>query len=139
MTFLGKAHQIPRKVRRPRLAGTAGIPLAALVASTNCNIVLMLRIPDLLLGKLTSPGCIELRRRLRDLRRRQPPADPSVPSICIGLENAQGDLVDVVETTRLVEAVKVFEILGECGWEPGRGRCRAGDGRTLTRTYRQPN
>jgi hypothetical protein len=99
----------------------------------------MPRIPELFLSKTAMPDCIELRRRLRELRRRQPPADPSAPSIRIGLENTQGDLVDVVETTGLVEAVKVFEILGECGWEPGRGHCRASDGRALTRTYREPH
>jgi hypothetical protein len=117
---------------------TAGIPLAAFIVSTYCNIVPMHRTAELFPGKTASPDCIELRRRLCDLHRQQPPADPSIPCIRIGLENAQGELVDVVETTRLVETVKVFEILSEFGLTPREGRRRTDDGFRLTRVYCQP-
>ena len=83
-----------------------------------------------------SPACNELRRRLGDLRHLQPPSDPTARAIRIGIEDAQGALVHVVETTRLVEAVRVFELLGELGWEPRNDRCRGDDGRPLTRSYR---
>lgn len=82
---------------------------------------------------------MELRRRLLELQRRQPPADPEARPIRIGIEDAYGDLVHVVETTRLTEAVKVFELLADAGLVPSHGRCRASDGRTLTRTYRWPD
>ncbi len=72
------------------------------------------------------------------LQERQPPADPGARPILIGIEDGYGDLVHVVETTRLIEAVRVFELLSDYGLVPGHGRCRASDGRTLMRTYRRP-
>lgn len=98
-----------------------------------------LRVPELSLGTIDWPGCVELRRRLLELQRRQPPADPEARPIRIGIEDGYGDLVHVVETTRLTEAVKVFELLSDVGLVPSHGRCRASDGRTLTRTYRWPD
>ncbi|NML16367.1 hypothetical protein [Azohydromonas caseinilytica] len=83
-----------------------------------------------------SPACSELRRRLGALQRQQPPSDPTAQVMRIGIEDAQGALMHVVETTRLVEAVRVFELLGELGWEPRNERCRGHDGRPLTRNYR---
>ena len=97
------------------------------------------RIPALSLGAFTWPDCAELRRRLQELQRQQPPADPQAAPIRIGVEDAYGDLVHVVETTRLTEAVKVFELLADAGLVPSHGRCRTSDGRTLTRTYRWPD
>jgi hypothetical protein len=79
---------------------------------------------------------MELRRRLGDLQVRRAPADPTAQAIRIGIEDEQGALMDVVETTRLVEAVKVFELLGELGWQPREGRGRGRDGRPLVRSYR---
>ncbi|NML17263.1 hypothetical protein [Azohydromonas caseinilytica] len=79
--------------------------------------------------------CTELRRRLSELHEQQPPADPATPSIRIGIEDAEGALVHVVEASRLVEAVKVFEVLGDYGLEPRNGRHRTQDGRRLTRLY----
>jgi hypothetical protein len=84
-----------------------------------------------------SPACLELRRRLGNLSMRKAPADPTARAIRIGIEDEQGALMDVVETTRLVEAVKVFELLGELGWLPREGRARGSDGRPLTRSYRR--
>jgi hypothetical protein len=98
-----------------------------------------LRVPELSLGTIRWPDCIELRRRLLELQRRQPPADPEARPIRIGIEDGYGDLVHVVETTRLTEAVKVFELLSDSGLVPSHGRCRTSDGRTLTRTYRWPD
>ena len=98
-----------------------------------------LRVPELSLGTVAWPDCIELRQRLLELQRHQPPADPEARPIRIGIEDSYGDLVYVVETTRLTEAVKVFELLSDAGLVPGHGRCRASDGRTLVRTYRWPN
>ncbi|WP_029001437.1 hypothetical protein [Azohydromonas australica] len=98
-----------------------------------------LRVPELSLGTINWPGCIELRLRLLEIQRRQPPADPEAKPIRIGIEDAYGDLVHVVETTRLTEAVKVFELLSDAGLVPSHGRCRTSDGRTLTRTYRWPD
>lgn len=98
-----------------------------------------LRVPELSLGTIDWPGCVELRRRLLELQRRQPPADPEARPLRIGIEDAYGDLVHVVETTRLTEAVKVFELLCDSGLVPSHGRCRTSDGRTLTRTYRWPD
>lgn len=97
------------------------------------------RVPELSLGRMAWPDCIELQRRLMALQERQPPADPEIPPIRIGIEDRYGDLVHVVETTRLTEAVKVFELLSDHGLVPGHGRCRASDGRTLMRTYRWPD
>ncbi|WP_298236016.1 hypothetical protein [uncultured Azohydromonas sp.] len=97
------------------------------------------RVPELSLGTINWPDCIELRLRLLELQRHQPPADPEARPIRIGIEDGYGDLVHVVETTRLTEAVKVFELLSESGLVPSHGRCRASDGRTLTRTYRWPD
>lgn len=94
------------------------------------------RLPELSLGEIELPRSIELRHRLLDLQRRQPPANPDVPPIRIGIEDAYGDVAHVVETTRLTEAVKVFEVLADFGLQPGHGRCRTSDGRTLVRTYR---
>lgn len=97
-----------------------------------------MRMPALSLGAIAWPDCVELRQRLQALQRRQPPADPDATPIRIGIEDAYGDLVQVVETTRLTEAVRVFELLSDAGLVPGQGRCRASDGRTLVRTYRWP-
>jgi hypothetical protein len=76
----------------------------------------------------------ELRRRLNELHAQQPPADPSVPAMRIGIED-EGELVQVVEVVRLTEAVKVFEMLGDFGLEPREGRHRSDDGKSLTRLY----
>jgi hypothetical protein len=88
------------------------------------------------LDAAASPACLELRRRLDALQVRRAPADPTARAMRIGIEDAQGSLMHVVETTRLVEAVKVFELLGELGWTPREGRYRGSDGRPLTRSYR---
>ena len=98
-----------------------------------------LRVPALSLGVFTWPDWMELRQRLQELQRHQLPADPQATPIRIGIEDAYGDLVYVVETTRLTEAVKVFETLTDFGLVPGHGRCRTSDGRTLVRTYRRPD
>ena len=96
------------------------------------------RIPELSPCSITWPGCIELLRRLLALQERQPPADPEARPIRIGIEDGYGDLMHVVETTRLIEAVRVFEMLSDYGLVPSHGRCRASDGRMLMRTYRWP-
>lgn len=83
---------------------------------------------------LSSLNRAELRRRLNELHAQQPPADPSTPAMRIGIEE-EGELVQVVEVVRITEAVKVFEVLGDFGLEPRRGRHRSGDGRRLTRLY----
>lgn len=84
------------------------------------------------------PAAAELRRRLRGLHRHPLPQDPGEQPLRIGVEDAYGDLAHVIETTRLSDAVKVFETLSDLGLVPGHGRCRASDGRTLMRTYRPP-
>lgn len=76
-----------------------------------------------------------LRRRLDALHERQPPADPATPPLRIGIADADGELLHVVETARFLEAVQVFEVLGEYGLEPREGRHRTRDGRRLTRLY----
>lgn len=76
----------------------------------------------------------ELRRRLDELHARQAPAASSTSPMRIGIED-EGTLVHVVETGSLLEAVRVFEVLGELGLEPREGRHRSGDGRRLTRLY----
>jgi hypothetical protein len=96
---------------------------------------LMHRFTETLSATPASPACLELRRRLGDLQIRRAPADPTARAIRIGIEDEQGGLMHVVETTRLVEAVKVFELLGELGWQPREGRARGSDGRLLTRSY----
>lgn len=76
----------------------------------------------------------ELRRRLDELR--QPTlAGTATPAMRIGIADADGELLHVVETPSLSEAVKVFELLGDCGLEPREGRHRGPDGRRLTRLY----
>lgn len=88
------------------------------------------------LDRAVSPACLELWRRLEGLELRRPPADPEARAIRIGIEDERGALMRVVETTRLVEAIRVFELLGELGWMPREGRSRGLDGRPLTRSYR---
>jgi hypothetical protein len=66
-------------------------------------------------------------------------AKPFDPAICIGIEDAQGSLVYVVRTISIVQAVRVFEILGEFGLTPCEGRRRTEDGLLLTRVYCQPH
>jgi hypothetical protein len=83
------------------------------------------------------PDWTALCRRLRDLCDPQPWAEPLGPAIRIGIEDAHGSLVHVVRTTSIVQAVKVFEILGEFGLTPCEGRRRSEDGLPLTRVYRQ--
>jgi hypothetical protein len=95
------------------------------------------RFPQLPLGAAVLPECSELHRRLHDLHLHQPAADPQATPMRIGIEDAHGELAFVVETTRLTEAVKVFETLSEFGLVPGHGRCTASDGRMLVRTYRR--
>jgi hypothetical protein len=74
-------------------------------------------------------------RRLSELHAKQAYADPSALAMRIGIEDADGELVHVVETPSLSEAVRVFELLGEYGLEPRGGRHRTQDGRRLTRLY----
>jgi hypothetical protein len=47
--------------------------------------------------------------------------------------------VHVITTTSIVQAVRVFEILGEFGLTPCDGRRRTEDGLLLTRVYCQPH
>ncbi|WP_066337263.1 hypothetical protein [Azohydromonas lata] len=77
----------------------------------------------------------ELRRRLGELHREQPLLDPAAPAMRIGIADAEGELLHVVETSSLSQAVKVFELLGDLGLEPCEGRHRSPDGRRLTRLY----
>jgi hypothetical protein len=98
-----------------------------------------IRVPALSLGVFTWPEWMDLRQRLQEFQRHQLPADAQATPIRIGIEDAYGDLVYVVETTRLTEAVKVYEMLSDFGLVPGHGRCRTHDGRTLVRTYRRPD
>jgi hypothetical protein len=88
------------------------------------------------LDSTATPACLELRRRLEGLELHCAPDDPEARAIRIGIEDERGLLMHVVETTRLVEAIKVFELLGELGWLPREGRSRGYDGRPLTRSYR---
>ena len=83
------------------------------------------------------PECSALCRRLRDLCNQQPLAEPLRPAIHIGIEDAHGSIVHVVRTTSIVQAVRVFEILGEFGLTPCKGRRRTEDGLPLTSVYRQ--
>jgi hypothetical protein len=94
------------------------------------------RVPQLSFVEIDWPDGPELRRRLHDLQRHHLPETPGAQPLRIGVEDACGDLAHVIETTRLTEAVKVFETLADFGLVPGHGRCRASDGRTLVRTYR---
>lgn len=96
------------------------------------------RVPELSFGEIEWPERAELRQRLRGLQRHPLPQDPDAVPLRIGVEDAYGDLAHVIETTRLSEAVRVFETLSDLGLVPGHGRCRASDGRTLMRTYRPP-
>jgi hypothetical protein len=86
-----------------------------------------------------SPDYTALYRRLRDLCGLRPLGEPFGPAICIGIEDAQGSLVHVARTTSIVQAVRMFEILGEFGLTPCEGRRRTEDGLLLTRIYRQPH
>lgn len=76
-----------------------------------------------------------LRRRLGELQAPRPLADPATPAMRIGIADAEGELLHVVETASLSQAVKVFELLGDLGLEPCEGRHRSPDGRRLTRLY----
>jgi hypothetical protein len=96
------------------------------------------RVLEWSLGEIRLPDWVELRQRLHEIQRRQLPADPEAKPMRIGIEDPYGDLAHVIETTRLTEAVKVFETLADFGWVPNHGRCCTSDGRTLVRTYRQP-
>lgn len=113
-----------------------GIVLALPMASYLSRTVIMHSTLEPAPDGAVSPACLELRRRLGNLAVRKTPADPTARAIRIGIEDEQGALLDVIETTRLVEAVKVFEVLGELGWTPRAGQRRGSDGRPLTRSYR---
>jgi hypothetical protein len=78
-----------------------------------------------------------LYRRLSDICGQRPLAKPFAPAICVGIVDAQGSLVHVVRTTSIVQAVRVFELLGEFDLTPCEGRRRTEDGLPLTRVYRQ--
>ena len=70
-----------------------------------------------------------LAERLRSL---QWPLQPGGAAIRVGIEDAQGRLYRVIETSSVVEAVHVFELLHELGLvaqEPGTDP-------SLTRVYR---
>ena len=77
----------------------------------------------------------ELRRRLSELHEREPQLNPAAPVMRIGIADADGELLHVVETSSLIKAVKVFEMLGDYGLEPCEGRHHSQDGRRLTRLY----
>jgi hypothetical protein len=83
------------------------------------------------------PDHTALYRRLRDICGQQPLGEPFGPAISIGIEDARGSLVHVFRTTSIVQAVRVFELLGEFGLTPCEGRRRTEDGLLLTRVYRQ--
>lgn len=114
-----------------------GLAIPKGMSSTH-NSKTLFRLPALSASEITLPVCAELRRRLSRLRLSQLPAQPGTQPMRIGIEDPYGDLAHVVETTRLTEAVMVFETLADFGLVPGHGRCRASDGRLLVRTYRQP-
>jgi hypothetical protein len=74
-----------------------------------------------------NPNLPELHRRLCELHKQQPADDPASPAMRIGIEDEAGELIEVVETTRLVQAVRVFELLGEFGFQRRRAAHRHTD------------
>jgi hypothetical protein len=64
---------------------------------------------------------------------REPVADDRA-AICLGIEGPQGGLYRVIETTSLVEAVRLFEILRDFGLRACAGR--RGAGWSFTRVFR---
>jgi hypothetical protein len=74
-------------------------------------------------------------RRLSELHEHRPLANPDMPAMRIGIADLDGEMVHVVETPSLSEAVKVFEVLGDYGLAPRQGRHHTRDGRRLTRLY----
>jgi hypothetical protein len=86
---------------------------------------------------LNSSVIAELRRRLCKLREQRLEDEPALPAMRIGIEDEAGELVDVVETSRIVNAVRVFELLGELGFERCSAHRSAGKGHRLTCVYAQ--
>lgn len=80
----------------------------------------------------------ELCRRLDGLRHERLPQASAADAICIGLADARGEIVHVVRTLRLVEALKVVELLVNAGWVPVQDRSAIGDEDGLMRVYRRP-
>ncbi len=79
----------------------------------------------------------ELCHQLKNLQKSRLPETPDAGYICIGLENPQGVVSHIVRTTRLVDAVKVMELLVNAGWVPvGDGQYNS-DEALVMRVYRR--
>jgi hypothetical protein len=72
-----------------------------------------------------------LRARLRPLA---VPVKDSDPTIRVGIEGPQGKLYRIIETSSLVEAVRLFETLHDLGLRAGTGRKESGW--SVTRVFR---
>jgi hypothetical protein len=72
-----------------------------------------------------------LRARLRPLGT---PVKDTEPTIRVGIEGPQGKLYRIIETSSLVEAVRLFETLHDLGLQPGAGRKESGW--SVTRVFR---
>lgn len=64
----------------------------------------------------------------------QPPWPSEFPAIRVGVEGTEGRLYRIIETTSVVEAVRVFEILKDLGLRPDEHQRR--HGHKVTRLYR---
>ena len=62
------------------------------------------------------------------------PVPPAAAAIRVGVEGPEGELYRIIETTSVVEAVRVFEVLKELGLRPEAHRRR--HGHKVTRVYR---
>lgn len=72
-----------------------------------------------------------LRARLRPLGA---PVKDEDPTIRVGIEGPQGKLYRIIETSSLVEAVRLFETLHDLGLRPAHGRRESGW--SVTRVFR---
>jgi len=72
-----------------------------------------------------------LRARLRPLAA---PVRDTDPTIRVGIEGPQGKLYRIIETSSLVEAVRLFETLHDLGLRPDAGRKESGW--AVTRVFR---
>ncbi|WP_298234765.1 hypothetical protein [uncultured Azohydromonas sp.] len=89
------------------------------------------------LQRSPSRSFAELCSQLKNLQKSRLPVTPDAGYICIGLENQPGVVSHVVRTTRLVDAVKVMELLVNAGWVPVGDGHSNNDEALVMRVYRR--
>ena len=109
----------------------------AVVAASNTEKNRTMQYSPVPLQRTPSWSFAEICRQLKNLQKSRLPVEPDAGCICIGLENPQGIVSHVVRTTRLVDAVKVMELLVNAGWVPAGDGHYQSDEALVMRVYRR--